>query len=175
MKSKEVYDILIRYLVIFLSALPHFWIFYFIFTPLTIYPVYFLLKIFFDVSLSGNIISVSDYSIEIINACVAGSAYYALLVLNLSIPKIKIKKRIKMLLFAFVSLLTINILRILFLSILWVSGSSFFDITHKLFWYFLSTIFVVLIWFTEVRIFKIKEIPFYSDLSHLFKHSILKK
>ena len=54
-------------------------------------------------------------------------------------------------------------------------GFSFFDITHKVFWYFISTIFVVGIWFIEIKIFKIKEIPFYSDLNLLYKNIFNKK
>lgn len=172
-KSRKVYDILIRYSIMIFLGLPNLWFFYFIFTPLTVYPVYFLLNMFFDASLNGNIINIPDYSIEIINACVAGSAYYLLLILNLSIPKIKLSKRIKMIGLSFATLLTINILRIFFLSLF--VDSLWFDITHRLFWYLLSTIFVVGIWFAEVKLFKIKDIPFYSDLKFLFKHSHLKR
>lgn len=131
--------------------------------PLTIYPVYFLLKPFFDSSLINNTIMVNNSPIDIIGACIAGSAYYLLLILNLSTHGIKLKKRIFMLLFSFASLLIINILRIFLLSIVFVSGFSFFDFTHKLFWYAGSTVFVVGIWFLSVKIFKAREIPIYSD------------
>jgi exosortase/archaeosortase family protein len=110
---------------------------------------------------------IDNFAIEIIGACIAGSAYSLLLILNLSVPNIKIKQRIKLLLFSFSSLLIINILRIFILSVLFVQGISFFDITHKLFWYAGSTIFVVAIWFTGIKLFKIKEIPFYSDIKYL--------
>jgi len=172
-KFKEAYDIFLRYLIIILIAFPNLFIFYFIFTPLTVYFVYLLLNIFFDASVSGNIIDIPNYSIEIIKACVAGSAYYLLLILNLSTPKIKLKKRLKILGFSFGFLLIVNILRIFLLSLF--LGSYWFDITHKLFWYSLSTIFVIGIWFTSVKLFKIKEIPVYSDMKFLFKHSFLKK
>ena len=157
--------------MIILIALPNLWIFYFIFTPLTIYPVYFLLKPFFEVSLSGNIIEIPNYYISIIKACVAGSAYYLLLILNLSIPKIKLSQRVKMVLFAFVFLLVVNILRIFLL--VFFLDYSWFDITHKLFWYSLSTIFVIAIWFAEVKLFKIKQVPFYSDIKFLYHKSFL--
>ena len=58
---------------------------------------------------------------------------------------------------------------------IFISGSSLFDITHKLFWYFGSIIFVVGIWFIEVKYFKLKEIPFYSDIKLLYENSFLKK
>ncbi|GBE19986.1 hypothetical protein BMS3Abin17_00717 [archaeon BMS3Abin17] len=169
-------SIITRYLILLLVALPNLWLFYFVFAPLTIYPTYFLFDIFFDISLSGHIISVSEcFPLEIVGACIAGAAYYLLLILNLSIPNIKLGKRLKMILFAFSILLIANILRIFILGLIFVGGFSWFDITHKIFWYFLSTIFVVVIWFTEVKLFKIKDIPVYSDIRYLYKNSILKK
>ena len=171
---KHPLRILIRYLIIVLIAIPNLFVFYFIFTPATIYPVFGLFKIFFkEILLVGNTFQISnEFFIEIIPACIAGSAYYLLFILNLSIPGIKIKKRIKMVLFSFAFLLILNILRILILSLMFVySSESLFDITHKLFWYLGTTIFVVLIWFIEVKAFKIKEIPAYSDIVSLIKQS----
>ncbi len=174
-QAKKYWDIAIRYLILILAGIPNLWIFYFIFTPLTVYPVFFLLSIFFNTSLLGNVITLNnEIPIEIIKACVAGSAYYLLLILNLAIP-MNANKRVKMLVFSFLSLLFINILRIFFLSLLFVSGNSFFDITHELFWYLGSTIFVIAIWFIGIKIFKIKEIPFYSDLKNLGLIKHLKK
>lgn len=169
--SKQFLDIIIRYLILILLALPGFAIFYFVFAPLTIYPVYFLLNLFFDVSLMQDIILVGEIPIELIGACIAGSAYYLLSILNLSTPKIKLQKRVKMIFLSFGVLLILNILRIFFLSLVFISGSSSFDIAHKLFWYTGSIIFVVGIWFAEVKLFKIKEIPFYSDIKFLYKQS----
>lgn len=174
-KLSRVYDIIIRYIIIIFFGLPNLWVFYFIFTPLTVYPVYFLFNIFFDASLSGNTITISGNFIEIVKACVAGSAYYLLLILNLSTPKIKLMRRIKIIGLAFISLLIINILRILLLGLFSFSSPIWFDIIHKLFWYLLSIVFVIGIWFAEVKLFKIKDIPFYSDLKFLFKHSYLKR
>lgn len=167
-----IYSIFIRYFILIITALPSFWIFYFIFTPLTIYPVYFILKLFFDAALSGNVIFLGNYSspIEIIDACVAGSAYYLLLIFNLSIPNIKFSKRIKMICFAFFSFLIVNILRIVILSTIFVLKPSIFDISHKLSWYVGSIVLIVGIWFIEVKEFKIKDIPFYSDIKSISKN-----
>jgi exosortase/archaeosortase family protein len=176
-KDSLILDFSVRYLVLILVAIQGLWIFYFVFTPLTAYPVYWLLDLFYDAFLiSGYIIMVNQsIPIELIEACIAGAAYYLLLILNLTTRGIKLEKRVKMIAFAFSSFLVINILRIFVLSIIAISGSSFFDITHKLFWYALSTIFIVAIWFAEVRIFKIKEIPFYSDLKFLYKKTGMNK
>jgi len=169
-------EMLLRYLIILLVAIPNLWIFYAIFTPLTIYATYFLFEIFFsDVSLVANTIKLGCFPIEIINSCVAGSAYYLLLLLNFSTKDIKWKKRLTILLFAFASLFLINIIRIFTLGIMAYYGNPLFDVSHQVFWYFLSTLFVVIIWFTEVKYFRIKSIPFYSDLKFLYKKSLFNK
>ena len=165
--AQKIIDVIIRYSILLVIGILGTPFFYSIFTFLTIEPVYLLLNIFFNPSLISNIITINNLPIEIIGACVAGSAYYLLLILNLSMPKIKLGKRIMLLLFSFSLLLILNILRIFLLSVLYVSQFSLFDIAHKLFWYIGSIIFVVGIWFLSVWIFKIKEIPFYSDIKSL--------
>jgi len=174
MNNKEKYAIhslFIRYFILLIVAIPNFWIFYFIFSSLTIYPVYFLLNLFFEASLSNNLIFIGNHiPIGIISACVAGSAYYLLLILNLSIPNIKIGKRIKMICFAFLSFLIANIIRIFLLSLIYVLKPNLFDISHKLSWYIGSIVLVVAIWFIEVKKFNIKGIPFYSDIKSISKN-----
>ncbi len=172
-KGREfIYSIFARYFILIITALPNFWIFYFIFTPLTVYPVYFILDLLFNASISGNTIFIGDYlsPIQIIDACIAGSAYYLLLIFNLSVPNIKFYKRIKMICFAFVSFLIVNIMRIVLLSAIFILKPNLFDISHKLSWYVGSIVLVVAIWFIEVKKFKIKEIPFYSDIKSISKH-----
>jgi exosortase/archaeosortase family protein len=169
MKRGFLKDIILRYLTLAIIGIFSMQIFYFIFLPLTLYPVYFLLKSLFNLSLISNIIWIGNFPIEIIGACVAGSAYSLLLILNLSTREIKIKKRILILFLSFLSFLIINILRIFILSIMLISGNSFFDLTHKLFWYAGSTIFIVGIWFLSVKLFRIKNIPFYSDIKKLYE------
>jgi len=171
-QTKEIADLVIRYGLLVLVAVPNLWIFYYLFAPLTKYLTYFFLSLFFEsASLVGDVITISGcFPIEIIGACVGGSAYYLLLILNLSTRGIDIIKRIKLIAVAFSSFFLLNLLRIFILSFLFISESPFFDITHSLFWYALSTIFVVGIWFAEVRLFKIKDIPFYSDLKFIFRN-----
>jgi len=176
MKIGRGLDILIRYVLLVLVALPNLYLFYFLFAPLTLFPVFFLLNLFYDAILNNSFILVNNsFTIEIIDACVAGSAYYLLTIFNLAIPKIKLKKRLKMLGFVFGSFLVLNILRIFLLSMLYVNGSTWFDFTHQLFWYLISIVFVIGIWFLEVKLFKIKQIPFYDDIKFLYKKSSLKK
>ncbi len=173
--NKQFLGIVARYSILLLVAVPNFWIFYALFTPLTIYLVHLSLSLFFDTLLVGNVIILdARIPIEIVPSCVAGSAYYLLLVLNLSIAKIKLKDRIKMISLSFLIFLLINVLRIFVLSTILLSNFELFILTHKILWYLMSTVFVIGIWFFEVRLFKIKEIPFYSDLKFLHKNSILK-
>ena len=117
MKKKKsnlsISGIILRYFLLILAALFNLWIFYAIFTPLTVYPVYFLIKLFFNTSLLGNTLFINNsIPIVLIEACIAGSAYYLLFIFNMSIPNIKPKKRVSMILFSFLSLLVLNILRI---------------------------------------------------------------
>lgn len=175
-EENNYFSIFLRYLLIIAVAVPNLYLFYLVLTPLTFYPVYLLLNLFFNPIITSSIsFSLGSIPIEIIDACVAGSAYYLLFMLNLAIPNISFSKRIKMIFSSFLLLLILNILRIVFLSILAYSGSNYFDITHKLFWYLLSTVFVVSIWFWEVSFFKVKGIPFYEDLKFMISRSIFVK
>ena len=170
--DKSVLDMLIRYALILLVAIPNLWIFYLIFTPLTIYVSYFLLDIFFNTTITGTTILINNCApIEFINACTAGSAYYLLFLLNLATPKLK--SRLTALAFSLSAFFLLNIARIFILSILFINNSQIFDAAHKFSWYTLSIIFVVGIWFLTVKLFSIKDIPFYTDLKFLYKKSTL--
>ena len=166
-KSKTLIYLFLRYLFLIIIALPGFAIFYFIFSPLTIYPSYWILSLFYQVSLQGNSFIIDNYSINIIEACVAGGAYYLLLILNLSTP-MKVNVRVKSLLFLLSTFLLFNISRLVIFSSLALEGFSYFDIAHKYTWYFGSTIFVALLWFLNVYIFKISEIPIFSDFKMIY-------
>ncbi len=176
-KNKITYDIFIRYILLFLFALGNLYIFYFLLKPLTIYASYFLFNISYGaVLLPPEIILVANtFQIKLINPCIAGSAYYLLLILNLSTPQIKFNKRLMLLLTSFLALFILNLFRIYFLGILFFENFYFFDLAHKFFWYFLSVFFVIGIWFSQVKIFKIKQVPFYSDIKVIYKNSLFNK
>jgi exosortase/archaeosortase family protein len=167
--KNQVISFSIRYLVLILVAIPNLSLFYSVFSPLTIYPAFFLFKLVFNASLYQNLILLNSSSvIEIIPSCVMGSAYYLLLILNLSVPGIKLGKRLFMIFSAFLTLLIINVLRIFLLGTLYTSNSPWSEPLHIFFWYFLSIVFVLGIWFIQTKLFRIKEIPFYSDVKFLF-------
>lgn len=176
MNQKErIYSILIRYFLIILISFFTPEIFYLIFTPLTIYPVYFLFSIFFETSLQGDFIIINNLHLEIIEACIAGSAYYLLLILNLSIPNLKTKKRIKLILLSTLALLLFNILRIFIFGVLVYFNKPLFFLMHMFAWYFVSIIVILAIWFGEIYYYKIKEVPFYEDIKWIYSLSFFNK
>ena len=166
--NKKSIFIILRYLILLIIGL-NLYLIYKIFTPLTIYSVSFLLKLIYPIIVSGTMIFINQViTIEIIPACVAGSAYLLLLILNLFV-EMRIRQRIYSILFSLGLLFILNVLRIFILAILLVNEFQYFDLTHKLFWYVLSTIFVIGIWFLVVKLFSIKKIPIYSDVKYIIK------
>lgn len=167
-QSRAIVSILLRYSSILIIALIFFYseFFYKLLLLPTIYSVKFFLGFFYNVSVSGNIILVNSSAIEIIPACVAVSAYLLLLILNMTTPMVW-KKRAYSLTFSILSLLIVNILRISLLSLLWINNYVYYDIIHKLFWYVLSILFVIGIWFASAFLFKINNIPAYGDLKFM--------
>ena len=165
----------VRYLILITLGI-NLSLFYKILTPLTVFVSGTILNLFYNLTISGTEIIISSSIctsiIEIIPACVAGSAYLLLLILNLSMS-MEIKKRIKSLLFILLGFFVFNILRIIILSVLFVNKIKYFEELHLFLWFFLSTLFVILIWFLSVKLFKIKGTPFYSDLRYLYNKSIL--
>ena len=164
----NLYFTFLRYLILLAFAFRDLFIFYWIFTPLTIFPIYFLLSLFFKVSLVSSTIFINHISIDIISACIGASAYYLLLILNLT-TSMNTKKRIYSLLFSFLFLLACNILRIFFFSLLFIYNPILFNLSHLLFWYIFSAVLVFLTWFLTIKLFKIKEIPIYSDLKGIIR------
>jgi exosortase/archaeosortase family protein len=165
-----IFDVVLRYLIAALSFLitP---IFYVVFKPLTIWLTYLILSIFYSVQITGNSLFFPDFnaSVEIISACIAGNAYFLLFLLNLLTRDIKTIKRIYALLFSFCCLFLINILRLVLIIPMFLNNSAWFDITHKLFWFVLSIIFVALIWILTIKVFRIREVPVYSDVAFILK------
>lgn len=170
--EKEIKEILLRYfvgVVVAVVAVLTF-LFYFIFRPLTVWPTFWLLDIFYEPMLNNlSNITMGGFSIEIIDACVAGSAYLFLFVLNILTAGLSLKKRFFVFVFDATFLLIMNILRLIILILLLVNESIAFDFTHKIFWYGISTACVVLIWILTVVVFKIKAIPFVSDVRTILR------
>ena len=174
MEKKGVFFLLLRYLVLIILGIPNLYLFYLVLTPATVYPVFWILDYLYSAVLyPGNVIFFKGYFASIIPACIAGSAYYLLLILNLTTP-MPLKKRIGSIVFLFVSFLILNLLRIIIFATLLFKGYQYFDVTHAATWYFGSTVLVILIWFSNVLIFRIREIPIYTDLKQI-AHDIRSK
>jgi exosortase/archaeosortase family protein len=170
-------NLLLRYIILALLAFNNLYLFYAILTPITVYSSYFLIKLVLPVTINNITIASNNESIMLVKACIAGSAFYLLTILNLTTP-MPLKKRILSLLFSYLSLFILNVLRIFIVAALFFNNSTFFDVSHKLFWYLLSIIFVILIWFASAYLFQIKSIPVYSDflaLKQLYKAKTDKK
>lgn len=174
MKPKGYFWMFLRYLILLVIALPNIDLFYTLLAPITIYPAYWLISLFYSSSLAGNTILAGETPIVLANACIAGAAYYFLLILNLATP-MEMKTRAKSIIFLFLSMLLFNIIRITFFSALFLNGFEYFDIAHKSVWYLGSTVFVVVLWFINVKIFSIKAIPAYTDIKTLYEESSKKR
>jgi len=160
-------SITLRYAIIFLFSL-FYKAFYPLLSVLTLYSSYFILGIFYPASLNENIISFGSKSIQLIDACISGLAYLLLLVLNLSV-EMPFSKRAKSLCLSFLLFFVYNLFRIVFLSSLFLSEFSFFDAAHLFFWYAGSLIAVLLIWLLEIKLFRLTDIPVWSDMQYLMK------
>jgi exosortase/archaeosortase family protein len=167
--------IFIRYILIILIGLFNLKLLYTIFKYPTIYGSYFILKLFSNPVLTGNIITLFGRNFEIINACVIGTAYYLLFILLMSFQKVKYKTRIYAILTSFGLLYLVNITRIIFL--ISISSNQYFNQIHWIFWNIISTLLVIVIFIITIKIYKIKEIPFFNDLKLLYglKHPIKDK
>jgi len=167
--NKELFYIFLRYLAILLLAVNGLFIIYWLLRPATLYLVTGILSLFGDVTIISNIeFLFSALSIELIDACIAGSAFYLLLILNLT-TLMKADKRVKSLAFSVIGLFVLNVIRIVLLVLVAEASLSSFDSIHLLFWYALSIIMVAGVWVAAVRIYRIKEVPVYSDLKNLVR------
>ncbi len=172
--DKKFLEVSSRYILILLLGLGNLWIFYKIFTPLTANLSFLLLKLISpETMISGTNILFKQVSILLVPACVAGSAYYLLTILALSVADVKPLKRASILLFTLASFLILNVLRIFLFSN--ITEWSLFNTAHLIGWYLISTVFVVGIWFLTVKLFRIKSIPIYTDFKFLFSRTTLKK
>jgi len=164
-QSKKILGLFARYFIILLFGIGNLYLIYLILTPITIQTLNSLLSIFINTTLVGNIIYMDKAVIEIIPACVAGAAFYLLLFLLLSMEDINPKTRIKAIITAFAMLFILNISRILIL--IPIINTSYFETIHWIFWHFISIIFIVAVWFSVIKIYKIKSIPIYSDFKYI--------
>lgn len=161
--------LIIRILFILLIAIFNLKIFYFLFSKITFYLTYFTL-FFYKPVISGNNLVINSEVLNFVPACVAGSAYFLLVLLILLTKDITFKKRIYMFLLGSLLILIANLIRLDILIIIFISYSKeVFSTLHMFFWKILSSIYVALVWIFLVYKFRIKKIPIYSDILYLTK------
>ena len=168
MEFKEVIGLLGRYALLLLLPISNLFVFYALFTPLTLYPALLVLQQWYtNATLLGtNTIFFNGNYAQILPACIAGAAYYLLTILNFTTP-MRALKRVKSLAFLLLSFLLLNIVRILIFARLYDKGYNYFDVAHLLAWYFGSTILIVAVWFSNVLLFNIRAIPIYTDIMNI--------
>ncbi|MGK0209546.1 MAG: exosortase/archaeosortase family protein [Patescibacteria group bacterium] len=166
-------DIVVRYVLIFVLGLFDLFIFYFVFTPLTIDFVGLVLGLFVSYELIGelgNVFFVSGIEFVVVRACVAGAAYYLLCILVLGMPGLDWGKRAKALLYSFGLFYGINVVRIVMMILLYVYwGAGAFEIVHMFLWYGMSILIVAGVWFFVSSKMGLKGRPVVDDLRFVWK------
>jgi exosortase/archaeosortase family protein len=166
-QSKKIIGLFSRYFFILLFGVGNLFLIYKIFTPATIFLLNKTLFLFPDAYSSKNIFFFQNFNIELIPACIAGSAFFLLIFLIFSTAEIKPKKRFCVAITSVAILLLVNYIRIVFL--IFIADNNYFEIIHFVLWNILSVAFVVAIWFFCAKIYKIKSVPIYSDIKFLLQ------
>lgn len=169
MNTRNLLLLLSRYIALVVISFPDLHLISYLVSPLTIFPVFWILSFLDPLSavLSSTDIFFKTHTISLVSACIGVSAYFLLIILNLSTP-MHLSKRIKSLVFLILSFLILNIARIVIFALLLANGFQYFDIAHQVVWYFGSTIMVILLWFGNVWLFNIRAIPIYTDIKSIF-------
>ena len=117
----DVKGLITRYLLLLVIGIFGIALFYYLFFTLTFLPVYFILDLFYNdltYSVVDRVIINGSKTVSIIDACIAGAAYYLLLTLNLTTPMPK-KTRWKSILFIVFVFYILNLVRIVVFSSLY--------------------------------------------------------
>lgn len=143
--------------------------------PLTIYGVY-LFTFFLNPRVIGDSLFIGEFNFIFSKVCIAGGAYFFLMLLILTTKDIDFKKRFYCFLTGSLGIFIMNVLRIFILVLIRIFiGKDLFDNIHILFWSIISGVYIALVWIALVKIFKIKSIPIYDDLKYLYKKSYFAK
>jgi exosortase/archaeosortase family protein len=169
---KKIIGLFARYLFILALGIGNLYLIYKIFTPITFFILNKTLFIFANAHFSQGIFYFQNFNIELVQACIAGSAFFLLIFLIFSTANIKPKKRILMLITSISILLLLNYARIVFLIL--IANSIYFEIIHWVLWNLVSILLVVATWFLVAKIYKINSIPVYSDIKFLLDNIKIK-
>lgn len=106
-------------------------------------------------------------TVNIVKYCVTASAYYLLTLLCVVTMSIALWKRIVMFLIGSALIFGMNIVRIIVLINILLNSQGVFKPAHFAFSLLLSVGYVLLVWFFLSFLFKVKAVPFYSDIKFL--------
>ena len=110
-----------------------------------------------------------EATVNIVKYCVTASAYYLLALLCIITMGISLWKRFLMFLIGSALIFGMNIARIVILIIILLNNEGMFEAAHFTLGLLLSVGYVILVWVLLSFLFKVKTIPFYSDIRFLTK------
>ncbi len=128
----------------------------------------------FSVSYAISILG-GEATINIVKYCVTASAYYLLVLFCIITMEVALWKRLLMFLIGSALIFGMNIVRIVLLIITLLNNKNNFQAAHFALNFLLSVVYVVLIWVLLSFLFKIKTVPFYSDIKFLIQEMFKKK
>ncbi len=171
---KYHYNLILRLLIPFILNIK---VLFIILFPLTIYSVYFFFKLFnYNILINKEILTINNQQFIFVQACIASSAYFLLLLLIVLTKDLSWKKMFKLFILGSLIILIANIIRVITLLLISLNLSvNWFQLIHLFIWNFLATLFIVFLWIFLTKIFKIKTIPVYSDFKFLLNNSLFKK
>jgi len=114
-------------------------------------------------------------TINIVKYCVTASAYYLLALFCIITWNITLWKRFLMFLIGGILIFGMNLTRIIILIVTLLSNKEIFQATHSAFNFFLSFVYVILIWSLLSVVFRVKTVPFYSDIKFLTREMLKEK
>jgi len=166
---KYVKRVYVRLLLLIIFLLVGYKVIYVVISPITFYLIYYSLFFYSPILTSSTSFVVNGQSVNFIPACTAASAYLLFLMLVLTVD-IKFRKAASIFLTGSFLILFGNLVRVDILIISLIKyGYTLFETLHMFFWTVLSTIYVVLVWILLAWIFKIRDIPIYSDFLRVYK------
>ncbi|MDP2907207.1 MAG: pacearchaeosortase [Nanoarchaeota archaeon] len=128
----------------------------------------------FSVSYAISILG-GEATINIVKYCVTASAYYLLALFCIITWNIALWKRFLMFLIGSALIFGMNLARIILLIVTLLSNKDVFQTAHFTLNFLLSVVYVVLVWFLLSLLFKVKTVPFFSDIKFLTQEMFKKK
>lgn len=164
--------------MLFLIVITFFYPFYYpILGDFTLQGSVFLLKLFgFNPVVNDLSFILNGVQFNIIEACVAVFAYFLLAILILTSKDMDFKKGCAIFLVGAILVYLANIARIAILSWAYFAhGTEIFEKYHFIVWNFVSGVYVAFTWIFLTAIFRLKEVPIYSDIKNLYDQSLFKR